>query len=170
MRQRALQVSPYPRDVTQILRLAVAQVEAEHHYVSLLVNNAGYALQGPVEDTPIDAVRAQFETNVFGLVRLTQLVLPGMIARGGGGTIVNITSASGYADATKAAGDGGDAAAGDNAHNAASAAMQSPAIRARMEGNGFVVPTQGSAAYTKFVADELNRWTRVIKVAGIKEE
>ena len=52
---------------------AVAQVEAEHHYVSLLVNNAGYALQGPVEDTPIDAVRAQFETNVFGLARMDQV-------------------------------------------------------------------------------------------------
>lgn len=50
------------------------------------------------------------------------------------------------------------------------AAMNSPAIRQRMESQGFVVPPQGSAAYTKFVADELDRWVRVIKVAGIKEE
>jgi NADP-dependent 3-hydroxy acid dehydrogenase YdfG len=73
---------------------AVAHVEAEHHYVSLLVNNAGYALQGPVEDTPIDAVRAQFETNVFGLVRLTQLVLPGM-RHARHGRIINIGSMGG---------------------------------------------------------------------------
>ena len=43
-----------------------------------LVNNAGYGEYGPVEEVPIDAVRRQFETNVFGLLRLTQLVLPGM--------------------------------------------------------------------------------------------
>ncbi|MCC2632763.1 MAG: Uncharacterized protein K0S48_649, partial [Ramlibacter sp.] len=50
------------------------------------------------------------------------------------------------------------------------AAMNTPAIRQRMESQGFVVPQQGSAAYSKFVADELGRWVRVIKVAGIKEE
>ncbi|RYF18117.1 MAG: tripartite tricarboxylate transporter substrate binding protein [Comamonadaceae bacterium] len=50
------------------------------------------------------------------------------------------------------------------------AAMNSPAIRQRMESQGFVVPAQGSAAYTRFVAGELDRWVRVIKVAGIKEE
>ena len=49
-------------------------------------------------------------------------------------------------------------------------AMQSPAIRARMEGNGFVVPNQGSADYTQFVTKELDRWMRVIKIAGIKPE
>lgn len=50
------------------------------------------------------------------------------------------------------------------------AAMNSPAIRQRMESQGIVVPAQGSAAYTRFVASELDRWVRVIKVAGIKEE
>jgi NADP-dependent 3-hydroxy acid dehydrogenase YdfG len=73
---------------------AVAAVEAEHGHVSVLVNNAGYALQGPVEETPIDAVRAQFETNVFGLVRLSQLVLPGMRAAHEG-RIINIGSMGG---------------------------------------------------------------------------
>ena len=58
----------------------------------------------------------------------------------------------------------------DKLEAAATAAMKTPAIRARMEGNGFVVPEQGSAAYTQFVANELERWVRVIKVAGIKEE
>jgi NAD(P)-dependent dehydrogenase (short-subunit alcohol dehydrogenase family) len=73
---------------------AVAAVEAEHGHVAVLVNNAGYALQGPVEETPIDAVRAQFETNVFGLVRLTQLVLPAMRAAHDG-RIINIGSMGG---------------------------------------------------------------------------
>ncbi len=50
------------------------------------------------------------------------------------------------------------------------AAMNTPAIRQRMESQGFVVPQQGAAAYTKFVADEHERWVRVIKVAGIKDE
>lgn len=50
------------------------------------------------------------------------------------------------------------------------AAMNAPAIRQRMESQGFVVPQQGSAAYTAFVANELERWVRVIKTAGIKED
>jgi len=73
---------------------AVRAVEADHGHVDLLVNNAGYALQGPVEEVSIDTVRAQFETNVFGLVRLTQLVLPGMRAAGRG-RIVNVGSMGG---------------------------------------------------------------------------
>lgn len=48
--------------------------------------------------------------------------------------------------------------------------MNSPAIRQRMESVGFVVPTQGSKAYTEFVRSELERWIRVIKTAGIKPE
>jgi tripartite-type tricarboxylate transporter receptor subunit TctC len=58
----------------------------------------------------------------------------------------------------------------DKIEAAAVAAMQSPQIRQRMESQGFVVPPQGSAPYTKFVASELDRWVRVIKTAGIKEE
>lgn len=59
-----------------------------------LINNAGYAQAGPVEEVSLDALRAQFETNVFGLIRLCQLALPGMRARGSG-TIVNLGSAGG---------------------------------------------------------------------------
>lgn len=50
------------------------------------------------------------------------------------------------------------------------AAMNTPAIRTKMESTGFVVPPQGQAEYTKFVANEMERWVRVIKVAGIKEQ
>ena len=48
--------------------------------------------------------------------------------------------------------------------------MASPAIKQRMESVGFVVPAQGSKAYSGFVKDEVERWTRVIKTAGIKPE
>ena len=58
----------------------------------------------------------------------------------------------------------------DKIEAAAVAAMNSPAIRQRLESQGFVVPPQGAAAYTKFVAAEHDRWVKVIKTAGIKEE
>ena len=73
---------------------AVQAVEAEHGALGALVNNAGYGEYGPVEEVPLDAVRRQFETNVFGLLRLTQLVLPAMRAAGRG-RIVNISSMGG---------------------------------------------------------------------------
>ena len=49
-------------------------------------------------------------------------------------------------------------------------AMGSPAVRQRLESQGFVVPPQGAKAYTDFVKSELERWTKVIKTAGIKAE
>jgi NAD(P)-dependent dehydrogenase (short-subunit alcohol dehydrogenase family) len=73
---------------------AVRTVEAEDGAVGALVNNAGYAQAGPVEDVSLDLLRRQFETNVFGLVRMCQLVLPGMRAQRHG-TIVNMGSAAG---------------------------------------------------------------------------
>ncbi len=73
---------------------AVRTVEEAEGAVGVLVNNAGYSQSGAVESVPMDLVRRQFETNVFGLVRLTQLVLPGM-RRHGWGRIVNISSMGG---------------------------------------------------------------------------
>jgi NAD(P)-dependent dehydrogenase (short-subunit alcohol dehydrogenase family) len=73
---------------------AVAEVERNEGAVGALVNNAGYGLEGPVEEVEMDAVRRQFETNVFGLVRMCQLVLPGM-RRQRWGRIVNISSVGG---------------------------------------------------------------------------
>ncbi len=63
---------------------AVAAVEDEHGAVGALVNNAGYSQSGAVETLPINRLRAQMETNVFGLVRMCQLVLPGMRRAGRG--------------------------------------------------------------------------------------
>jgi NAD(P)-dependent dehydrogenase (short-subunit alcohol dehydrogenase family) len=73
---------------------AVAAVEEAAGPVAVLVNNAGYGLYGPVEQVPMDEIRRQFETNFFGLVRLTQLVLPGMRRRSGG-RILNVSSMGG---------------------------------------------------------------------------
>jgi NAD(P)-dependent dehydrogenase (short-subunit alcohol dehydrogenase family) len=63
--------------------------------IDVLVNNAGYALAGPVEEVDEQELLAQFDTNVFGLVRVIQAVVPGMRARGTG-TIVNVSSAGVY--------------------------------------------------------------------------
>jgi NADP-dependent 3-hydroxy acid dehydrogenase YdfG len=76
------------------MREAVERVTGEHGAVGVLVNNAGYSQSGALETLTTDSVRRQFETNVFGLLRLTQLVLPGM-RRAGGGRIVNIGSMGG---------------------------------------------------------------------------
>ena len=83
-------------DVTdeESMRAAVEAVEAEQGAVGALINNAGYSQSGAVESVPLEEVRRQFETNVFGLVRMCQLVLPAMRARRFG-RIVNISSMGG---------------------------------------------------------------------------
>jgi NADP-dependent 3-hydroxy acid dehydrogenase YdfG len=83
-------------DVTdeESMRAAVAAVEEAHGAVGALVNNAGYSQSGAVETIPMDELRRQFETNVFGLVRMCQLVLPGM-RKAGTGRIVNLSSMGG---------------------------------------------------------------------------
>ena len=73
------------------MRAAVEAVEAEAGAVGALVNNAGYSQSGAVETLSMEDLRRQFETNVFGLVRMCQLVLPGMRGRGAG-RIVNMSS------------------------------------------------------------------------------
>lgn len=73
---------------------AVDEVLADGGRIDALVNNAGYSLSGAVETLAVDDIRREFETNVFGLVRLSQLVLPAMRAQRSG-RIVNIGSMGG---------------------------------------------------------------------------
>ncbi|MGZ5321494.1 MAG: SDR family NAD(P)-dependent oxidoreductase [Solirubrobacterales bacterium] len=73
---------------------AVERVRAEAGSVGALVNNAGYSQSGAIETISMDSVRRQFETNVFGLMRMCQLVLPGM-REAGSGRIVNVSSMGG---------------------------------------------------------------------------
>ncbi len=73
---------------------AVRAVEARAGVVGILINNAGYSQSGAMEELTPEQVRRQFETNVFGTLRLTQLVLPGM-RRQRWGRIVNVGSMGG---------------------------------------------------------------------------
>lgn len=88
----------------------VAKILEMEGRIDVLINNAGYGEYGPLEETPIERARTQFETNVFGAAHLANLVLPTMRAQGSG-RIINISSIGediftplgGWYHATKAA-------------------------------------------------------------------
>src|ERR671918_333180 len=73
---------------------AIQAISSEAGRIDVLVNNAGYGLDGAFEDLAVDEIKAQYETNVFGLIRTTQAVLP-IMRRQKSGTIVNISSGAG---------------------------------------------------------------------------
>ena len=73
---------------------AVKSIIQAEERIDVLFNNAGYGLYGSVEETPIEKAKHQFEVNLFGLARLTQLVLPHM-REAGSGLIINTSSMGG---------------------------------------------------------------------------
>jgi NAD(P)-dependent dehydrogenase (short-subunit alcohol dehydrogenase family) len=73
---------------------AIQTITSEAGRIDVLVNNAGYGLNGAFEDLAMDEIKAQFETNLFGLIRTTQAVLP-VMRRQKSGTIINISSGAG---------------------------------------------------------------------------
>lgn len=80
------------------VQAVVQRIAADHEGLDVLVNNAGFGLYGAIEDVAIDDARYQFEVNLFGLARLTQLLLPGMRERAAtskAGRIFNISSVGG---------------------------------------------------------------------------
>jgi NAD(P)-dependent dehydrogenase (short-subunit alcohol dehydrogenase family) len=89
-------IRPLAMDVTdeESLQSGVKHILDEEGRIDVLVNAAGYGSYGAIEDVPLSEARDQFEVNVFGAARLTQLVLPQMRARRSG-TIINITSMGG---------------------------------------------------------------------------
>ncbi|MGH7295168.1 MAG: SDR family oxidoreductase, partial [Polyangiaceae bacterium] len=95
---RGLDLSAVRLDVTskESIAAAAAAVHAQTagHGVDILVNNAGYGQAGPMIELEESALRAQFETNVFGLVAVTRAFAPGMIERGRG-WILNVSSVGG---------------------------------------------------------------------------
>lgn len=85
-------------DVTDEKSMAacIAAIEKEAGGVDILVNNAGYGSYGSIEEVPMEAARRQVEVNLFGLARLTQLVIPHMRGQRWG-KILNVTSVGGLA-------------------------------------------------------------------------
>ena len=73
---------------------AIEAIVKENDRIDLVVNNAGYDLMGALEETSLDEIKAQFETNLFGAVRVMQSVIP-IMRKQKGGTIVNVTSLGG---------------------------------------------------------------------------
>jgi NAD(P)-dependent dehydrogenase (short-subunit alcohol dehydrogenase family) len=93
---RTLGAIPLKVDITveEDVVAAVKQIQDGHGGIDVLVNNAGFGMYGSMEESTIDDARYQFEVNLFGMARLTQLALPAM-RRKGAGTIINISSMGG---------------------------------------------------------------------------
>jgi NAD(P)-dependent dehydrogenase (short-subunit alcohol dehydrogenase family) len=83
-------------DITQQeqIEAAVRRIEQDYGGVDVLINNAGFGLYGSLEETSLDDARYQFEVNLFGMARLTQLLLPAMRAKRRG-RIINMSSMGG---------------------------------------------------------------------------
>lgn len=93
---KALGAIPLKLDISldDSIVAAVHTIESAHGGIDVLVNNAGFGIYGAMEDASLADARYQFEVNLFGMARLTQLALPHM-RRKGAGRIINISSMGG---------------------------------------------------------------------------
>ena len=93
---RPFGIIPLQLDITDedSIKKAVETIITKQGRIDALVNNAGYGSYGAIEDVTLDEARNQFEVNLFGLARLTQLILPQMRAQRSG-RIINVSSMGG---------------------------------------------------------------------------
>lgn len=80
---------------SESIQLAVAKVIASSCRIDILINNAGVGITGPLEEIPLEAIKANFDTNLFGPIAVMQAVLPYMRQQQSG-LIINISSIAGY--------------------------------------------------------------------------
>jgi NAD(P)-dependent dehydrogenase (short-subunit alcohol dehydrogenase family) len=92
--QLPLDVLPLDVNDDKSILDTINKINEKNKRIDVLVNNAGYALAGPLEGTSIDEIRAQFETNFFGAIKVMQSVIP-IMRNQRSGRIVNITSMGG---------------------------------------------------------------------------
>ena len=97
-RNENLQIKIFEMDVDKdnSVQAAIEKITTEFGKIDILVNNAGYGLFGALEDFSMDEIKNQFETNVFGVIRVIREVLP-IMRRQKNGIIINISSISGLA-------------------------------------------------------------------------
>lgn len=89
-----LQVLELDVDDESSVKDAIGKIIQEKKSIDVLINNAGYALVGAIEDLTMNEIKAQFETNLFGVIRVIQSVLP-VMRKQQSGTIVNVSSIAG---------------------------------------------------------------------------
>jgi NADP-dependent 3-hydroxy acid dehydrogenase YdfG len=156
-----------PLDVTNSDQIAAAVRSAETTFggVDVLVNNAGYGYRGAVEEASATEIRTLFDTNFFGLVAMTQAVLPGMRARRSG-FIINISSVGGRM-----------AAPGSAFYSATKFAVEgmSDALRKEVKPLGIrVMVVEPSGFRTDFAGRSLRQSARVIddyaSTAGVRRK
>ena len=139
------------------MREALDAVEGDGRIVDVLVNNAGYGLEGAIEELSLDDIRAQFETNLFGPTRLTQMVLPAMRKRRRG-RIVNVSSVGGRITTP-----------GTGAYHASKHALEALSDVLRFEVRGFgidVVVVEPGAIKTRWVETAVRGIEERIQAAG----
>lgn len=89
-----LQIVQLDVDNEKSVSETIDEIVKENRRIDIVINNAGYALAGPLEETSIEEIRAQFETNFFGAVKVMQAAIP-IMREQRSGKVVNITSMGG---------------------------------------------------------------------------